>query len=310
MNQELIEQRFSVQDSPEISLTNIRGFVKILRGEDTAVSVSAIKKLDTGDAEHTSIEMRQESNGKIIIATRYQESGLHFWGFGNRRPCKVEYTVLVPQSCTVHVDCVCSNTEVQEIEGLLNIKTVSGDVKLTQITGSIQVKSVSGDIFGKNLAGDIHLDSVSGNANISESALRVIEASAISGNLSIEAPSGDGPYAMKTVSGDVMLSTTGNAGFSIRYRKMSGHLHNNLPATHKYHRRNEEYVDIHGGGPQITVNSISGDLSILQQGNDKSTSSPNKPDKRTRIHLLERIANGELTAQQGIEELKSLANPS
>jgi hypothetical protein len=93
MNIEAIEKTFNCGENASLSLSNIRGKVKIKAGDDNVIVVRAEKILNSGDADNTLIELSQDKEGKVIVHTRYDHSGFRlFRRFG---PCKVNYDVAV-----------------------------------------------------------------------------------------------------------------------------------------------------------------------------------------------------------------------
>ncbi len=91
MSVETIEKTFDCPDSPHLTLSNIRGSVKIQPGDNGAIAVTAAIHNDSGDQENTRIEISQADDGSVKIYTRYDHMGFRF----NRKwyPCKVDYEV-------------------------------------------------------------------------------------------------------------------------------------------------------------------------------------------------------------------------
>ena len=57
MNVEVIEKTFDCGDHASLSLSNIRGEVVIQRGEGNTIAVHVEKNINSGDADHTEIEL-------------------------------------------------------------------------------------------------------------------------------------------------------------------------------------------------------------------------------------------------------------
>jgi hypothetical protein len=120
-----------------------------------------------------------------------------------------------------------------EIEGDVNVKTVSGDVRLGNIGGDLSGTTVSGDVMAGSIGGSAELKSVSGDVrfdSVREGTVTVqsvsgdidvgvapgtnldVDAGSVSGDLTSEVPLGsepggvsDGPILVvrgKTISGD------------------------------------------------------------------------------------------------------------
>ena len=146
-----IEETFTCPDSPHLSLSNIRGSVKIQAGEDGVIAVVGRKYLNTGDDENTSIEISQSSDGSVKVNTLYIHKGLRF--LRKWVPCKVDYEIRVPNECTLKVRGVSNSTVITGITGSHDISSVSGDVDLRSLAGELRLKMVSGDAQGDLISG-------------------------------------------------------------------------------------------------------------------------------------------------------------
>ncbi|MBL6981300.1 MAG: hypothetical protein ISR58_08925, partial [Anaerolineales bacterium] len=55
MSEEIIERSFSVDSPARLKLSNIRGTVNISPGDEDAISVTAVKHLNSGNADRTEV---------------------------------------------------------------------------------------------------------------------------------------------------------------------------------------------------------------------------------------------------------------
>ena len=152
MSIETINKTFDCTENASLALSNIRGKVNIQPGEDNVITIKAEKLLDSGDPEHTVIELLQDNNGKVTAKTRFENSGFHI--FRNSKPCKVNYDVRVPNNCFLKVRGVSNTACIDGISGDIDISTVSGDLELRSLNGHLKVKSVIGDIQGEGVSAD------------------------------------------------------------------------------------------------------------------------------------------------------------
>jgi hypothetical protein len=262
MAKETMEREFAVTASADLALANIRGSVDIQPGEDGVVLVTAVKHLHTGDSDRTEIEVWQEEDGRVVVKTHFRKDDR--WSFGGRRPCRVDYAVRVPHECSVRVGCVSSSALVQGLEGEFQIKTVSGRMVLKDLSGKVKATSVSGDVFGERISGPTEFESVSGDVFLTESHLPVVRGSSVSGDFLLETALGEGPYSLKTVSGDARLVLPPEAGCTVGFSSMSGRLKTCLPVAYNQRQRHRCLAELQGGGPRIRFNSMSGNLAVLQ----------------------------------------------
>ncbi len=329
MAEETIERRFDVAVPARLRVGNIRGAVDIQPGEDNVIVVSAVKDVESGDAERTEVEILQDEEGTVKVKTEFRK-GLE-WLFDWRRPCKVRYTIHVPRSCSVKVRCVSSDASLRDLQGEVDLETVSGDVQLENLNGRLRLRSVSGDIRGAHLVGTLDLETVSGDVRLSASDLPQAKASSVSGDGRLETSLGRGPYRLKTVSGDFELLVPAESRCTVETSTISGELRTTLPVTTSSGDRRHRRVEVQGGGVEVTFNSVSGDLRLTPSGKVEPGAAPEEPKeapaveaappvageppsppvreqalRQARREILERVARGELTAEQGVEELRQL----
>lgn len=302
MTQETIEKAFPVTAPARLKLSNIRGSVQIEAGDDSQISISATKHLDSGDASRTEIVMAQAEDGKVTVETKFSE----WWSaiFNFSKPCKVDYVVRVPHACAVEASVVSSTLSIQSIEGELKASTVSGDMTLKDIGGGLQISSVSGNVSGEGLTGKLNLSTVSGGVRLSGENLDLAKVTTVSGDIHIGTSRGEGPYSFQSVSGNVFLSINQEAGFTVKMHSVSGNLQTALPLSNRYRSGGTLNAEVGGGGIEITMNSVSGDLHLEAPG--VSTPQPqSQPDQVSRREVLEQIARGEMSVEEGVEKLKS-----
>jgi DUF4097 and DUF4098 domain-containing protein YvlB len=279
MENEILEKSFTVAGSARLELSNIRGSVDIHPGADGVITVKAEKQAATGDAKQTKIEMRQESDGSVIVRTRFPEDWLDLL-FG-AKPCKVDYVITAPRDCQLKVKGVSNSVLVEGFNGDASFKTVSGDVtvsaldgylsfdavsgklKLSNLKGKLHLNTVSGDIKGSHLAGDVHLNTVSGGVDFDGSDLLSISASTVSGDLNVETPLAEGPYKFNAVSGDLTLKLPADTHCSAELQSMSGALSIRFPTTSVLHQNGRHLTDIQGGGVRVSLHSVSGNMEII-----------------------------------------------
>lgn len=302
MTQEQITQDFSVLEPARLIVENIRGSVDIQSVDESSVSVTAIKHLDTGDAEYTEIFIVQNTDKTVTVKTRYQPKAWYL--FPRRQPCKVDYIIRVPRTCSLEVSGVSNSVTISGVEGDAAINTVSGPLDLRKLHGHLKITSVSGDVKGELLSGSLKLKTVSGDVELVESSFGEINGATVSGDLTIQTQL-SGAYDFNTVSGDVRLVVARDTNCSIKVSSVSGKFVAALPSSKTQHRRGERSYEIGSGGARLDFTSISGDLS-LSLADSAPAILPDEIDSDTqekRIKLLERIDKGELSVGEALQEL-------
>jgi hypothetical protein len=302
MTQEQTTQDFSVPEPARIIVENIRGSVDIQSVDESNISVTAIKHLDTGDAERTEISIAQDTDETVTVKTRYLPKAWYL--FPRRQPCKVDYIIRVPSACSLEVSGVSNSVTISGVDGNAAINTVSGPLDLGKLHGHLKITSVSGDIKGELLSGRLKLKTVSGDVELVESSFGEINGATVSGDLTIQTQL-TGAYDFDSVSGDVCLIVAPDSNCSVKVSSVSGKFVTALPSSKTQHRRGERSYEIGTGTARLHFKSISGDLSITLADSAPAI----LPDEiesdaqEKRIKLLERIDKGELSVGEALQEL-------
>jgi DUF4097 and DUF4098 domain-containing protein YvlB len=312
MSVERIEKIFSCPDSPHLTLSNIRGSVKIQPGDNGVIAVAATKQKDSGDEENSRIEMSQSNNGSVNIHTRYDHMGFRF--FGKRYPCKVDYEVFVPKECSLKIRGVNNSATIEGISGELDISTVSGDIECRSLMGQLKIKTVSGDVRGEAISGSGQLNSVSGDINLKNSDFSALRGKTVSADLVIETPLENGPYDFNSVSGDIKLDVSPMQGAIISSSSLSGDIRTSLPYAHANKSGKNRRIKINGGGVEINHSSVSGDLFVDSRNNNgtkenKLAEIPDGDRSLKHNNILERVESGELSVDQALQMIAGNSVP-
>lgn len=305
MSEETMKSVFTVSGQAHLSLGNIRGAVNIQPGEGSLISITAVKHLDSGNAEDTHVEMKQMEDGSVVVKTQYA-SDIMGRIFNMGKPCKVDYDVHVPAACRLDISGVSNTTSVRGVSGQIALKTVSGSLIMQEVNGEIELTTVSGDVSGDILSGpSLQFNSVSGDVTLNQSDFPAIKGKTVSGDLQIETPLGEGPYNFNSVSGDFLLIVPGDTHCTVKVSGISGSFKSMLPLTSDRRKNGTHFAEVQGGGPQVNLNTVSGDLIIKpKQGEEVNTVNP-ASDRPTRADILDKIERGEMSVEDGIQALKS-----
>jgi DUF4097 and DUF4098 domain-containing protein YvlB len=154
-------------------------------------------------------------------------------------------------------------------------------MKLTNIKGELHAKTGSGSIRATEIAGGFEGETGSGHIELQQSApgfVRVktgsggIDARGVRGSLEARAGSGEitadgeprGGWIVHTGSGSVRLRLSTDAAFDLNARTSSGSISVNRPVTVQgIINRKEIRGRVRGGGPQVEVQTSSGNIEIL-----------------------------------------------
>lgn len=263
MDDEILEREFPVGARPELSVTNISGRVDVRAGEGSSIRLRATKTGSPQAVENTRIECTHDGN-RVSVKTRGEIGGLLNLA---RNVSSVDYDLVVPRDCEVQVEAVGAEVRIQGISAAVHLRTVGGDVDLQHLTGECHVTTVSGDVTGAHLSGALSLRTTSGDARITESQLSHFNLNSVSGDFWIETPLSAGQhYLAKTVSGDLRLLVPPSTGATVQMKSVSGDVESDLRAEIIKAGKRHWQGRINGGGANVEVNSVSGELRIAQVG--------------------------------------------
>jgi DUF4097 and DUF4098 domain-containing protein YvlB len=316
MSHETIEKTFKVDTPAILTLSNIRGSVEIVPGEDNILYIKAVKHINSGDEDRTKITITQVDSTHVSVKTKFQNG----WKkFPSHKPCEVDYIVRVPKACSLKISSVSNTTAIQDVDGEMTIHTVSGTIKLKDICGSISIDTVSGRVSGNRVVGPLTLNTVSGNICLHESHFPRIDGHTVSGKVSIQSSIVEGPYYFKSVSGDVEFIVPLDSTISANLKSISGRIKTPLTITSSHINGGNSNLEIQGGGVEVQGKSVSGNLYIkpskemnnevmknssVQNTDEHSTLSANKPPSTgDNTEILDRIAAGELSVDEAIEQI-------
>ncbi len=298
MADQIFEQSFPVSGEAVFKLSNITGQVVVRQGEAQVIAVHAVMDDSSGNAEQTRVEMTQESSGRVVVETRFDHP---VSGFLNRmKPCRVSYEVRLPAGVDVNISTIDSTQDLQGLQGKFHLSTISGSLTLADLTGELAFSTISGNVRASGLqAPKVSLSSISGEVEFLRSELGEADGSTVSGQIRVDAPVGAGPYAFRSVSGNVLWLAQTLAPCTLEVHTVSGDIQVNQPTTKARSERGSKVWNVLGGGPLIRLNSVSGNLQFRAR---QDAPAPERPTASglTRKEILDKIESGEMTAEQAL----------
>jgi hypothetical protein len=307
MSTETIERTFTVEAPAQLKVSNVRGSIDIRPGEEGVITITALKHKSANGLGQTQIIIEQQEDGRVIAEAKYENS-ITSW-FGLNKPCRVDFTIRVPKTCSVKVNCVSSEAVIEGLEGKIDANGVSGDLQLRDLSGEFNFSNVSGKLLAENLSGPLELNTVSGKVNIRTSQLPSVFGKTVSGDVSVETPLADGPYEFKTVSGKLQLLPPEDQGCVVNIKSVSGDIRTSLPVTARHGHGSNKQITILGGGPEVNVKSVSGIFRIgVKSEVDEEPQVENKPEKfakqvKSQMQILEEIETGQLSVEEALKQM-------
>jgi len=152
--------------------------------------------------------------------------------------------------------------------GSVSVQSSSGSVVCRDLLSlsDLTVRSVSGRQTVTNVAlnGRLQLDSSSGSVTVEDVSAQRIRVTTSSGRITLERPSVTADMQLQSSSGSVRLTMPAQSSFAVSAQSSSGSVNNSrgVPST-GVSERNRFVGQVGSGGPQITIQTASGGISLL-----------------------------------------------
>ena len=222
-----------------------------LRGVDG--TQATIRSTDGRSLDHLAISASDRSLS-VAVET----------GFDLRRSPNVSPSLDIdlPAGCAVVVEVSSADIEATGLTGDQRYRTTSGDLRLAGGRGTIAIEGVSADL---DLLVDgpsaVRARTVSGDLALRAGVLTELRATTTSGDVRVAGDlQGEGPFALESVSGDVVFAPAG--GLRVEYDSITGEVHAE-PPSHRDDRPGRRALIVRDGGPTLSFRSTSGDLRIV-----------------------------------------------
>ncbi len=287
-----------------------------------AVDGSTVRISDpTGDLQGT-VAIERGPGSLSLRAERSISVGVGSLGIdvGRRAP---DLTIDVPRGATVVFETASGDLTVDGLIGDQRYRTASGTILLREVSGQLAVDAVSGDVsIGAIGDSTIGARTVSGDLHLQARTVRGLRISTTSGDMRIEGRlTGDGPFAIESVSGDTILAPIG--GVTVTVKSVTGDIRSDLDSTTEG-GRGSRTVTVGDGGARLTLRSISGDLRLVEpSGQRVVVESPALPEAPTiaiestavegpaqapdpSLEILEALERGEIDVAEATRLLAAL----
>lgn len=259
VHENVIDRRFPVQPGSRLTVSNVSGEIYVWGHAESEISVHAVKRGSPSRIAGTQVHISNDNN-HVRVEASGNVSGIlgAVRGIGS-----VDFTIRVPHDCMVEVKTVSGDVDLQTLQAATTVQSVSGDVNLRDIQADCSLTTVSGDVRVHGLVGALTGRTTSGDLEVQASDVRRFHLNSISGDMSVEtALARSEHYFAKTVSGDLQLSVPHDTGAMVQLKTTSGDVSTDLPAEIIKSGRRHWQGRINGGGANVEMQSISGDLTM------------------------------------------------
>ncbi len=216
-------QVFALPARGRVTLRNINGDVHIRAWDRNEVRVDALKTASCRSGLNDALVLVDAGKDAISIRTRYA-------GGANANPGTVDLTVMVPRDAR-----------------LSEIEVINGGLDIEGVRGGVNASSVNGPVRAQKIAGNARLSTVNGR----------LEAS-------FERLGGAKTISMHSVNGPISLSIPYDAGAELDARNVTGGIDNDfgIPVSRDHAAGSQLHGVVKGGGTHINLDNINGPIFI------------------------------------------------
>ena len=189
-------------------------------------------------------------------------------------------TVTVPSGCPIQLGVVSASAVVCGLSSGASVKGVSGEITLDGVTGEVQADTVSGALEGRDVDGAVRFKSVSGDLTLADGSLSLLEADNINGQIAADVSlAATGAMRISTISGDVTLRLPADSDVRVRLHSTSGNVRSEFDSLRTGMAPGSHTVsgNVGGGSGKVSVNSVSGAVTLLRRPSRRTTARPEAP---------------------------------
>jgi hypothetical protein len=189
-------------------------------------------------------------------------------------------TVTVPSGCPIQLGVVSASAVVCGLSSGASVKGVSGEITLDGVAGDVQADTVSGALEGRDVDGAVRFKSVSGDLTLANGSLSLLEADNINGQIAADVSlAATGTMRISTISGDVTLRLPADSDARVRMHSTSGNVRSEFDSLRTAISPGSHTVsgNVGGGSGRLSVNSVSGTVTLLRRPPRRSTARPEAP---------------------------------
>jgi hypothetical protein len=264
-----VDRTLTVAGTPTIAIANSNGSVAIVRGEEDAVAIHAVKRASSDallDTIHVDIA---QTGDRVTIQTTYDRpSWRHRFGGTNR---SVAYEIRLPAQATVAPAKTSNGTiDVTGIVGPLDLQTSNGAITLRSVDGDVTARTSNGKIAVTGGTGALTLTTSNGPVELQEMRASGLNVQTSNGRISFAGSLAAGSRNRLTTSnGSVTLDLPPDLGASLDLKTSNGTVSVGYPLSTQPDDENTRTAvqgAIGEGGTQLVVRTSNGSITLARQG--------------------------------------------
>ncbi|MFB3922858.1 MAG: DUF4097 domain-containing protein [Terriglobia bacterium] len=261
-----LEKTLDTTESPQISLTNLRGQVTIrgwVRNQVHVICVTVSPRVEV-DIDPMPRTGRAE---RLQLATHVLDPMLT--GNEETADCSLE----VPAGSSLEIRNRQGSVQIEKLQGLHTwIESADGKITAMDVASHLTVRSLGGDIELMRPTGRTEAYSITGNIQILDPESKNLRANTNSGRVTYRGdfmPTGE--YVLSTYSGDIEVLCPSSASFELNAKTVKGKLENTFALTPKRHAStpfssaNSLFGTHNTGNATVELTSFSGRIRVRPQ---------------------------------------------
>ncbi len=256
---EKVEVNKTFKPTATVEIKTVSGDCIIKIGTDSEIKVSLVHTFPADVFE----PIFKEEGNTLVLEEKFKEGKKDHDGSST-------WSITVPEKTNIEFNSVSGDFTAAGLKGDIHGTAVSGDVNLENLAGNLSVEAVSGDIKVQKIEGELKLKAVSGDINISGVSVKGASSfKCVSGDIEVTLAKADEyDLDLSTVSGDITLDYNSNPikGY-FKFKGQKGNISSPIPFenTEESDSHNpfvKKYFKKDGDAPKISMESISGDLTL------------------------------------------------
>ncbi|HMA53093.1 MAG TPA: DUF4097 family beta strand repeat-containing protein [Acidobacteriota bacterium] len=226
------------------SLENVNGSVAVATWKEDKVEIKAVKTARRNKEDLDKVEIRvDEGSGSVSVRAIWPK-------FPRRASVNVEFTVMVPEGVNL--------SEVETVNGGIDISGRYGRAEIGTTNGSITVKDASGELDAGTTNGGIHVSRFEGR----------IATDTTNGNIKLEGVTFKDGISAETTNGSITLALAAPESLNadLRAGVTNGHITVDFPVTLQSLKQSKRRIEgrIGQGGPEISLHTTNGSISLTK----------------------------------------------
>lgn len=233
-----LNESFSVTAGGTLYIDSDAGTIDIESHDQNTVEIEVLKRGKNAD----DFEVAFEQNGNDVKVEGDKNSN---WGGWGNHSMSVKFVVKVPESYNLDLNTGGGSIDVEDVKGNVKAYTSGGSIELGEIEGDVDVKTSGGSIRVEDVAGNIDARTSGGSVKAKLSKQITDDARLSTSGGSVVA------YLAPSMAVEIDASTSG------------GRVKSEFEVDGTV-KKNRVRGSINGGGPELTLRTSGGSVSIKE----------------------------------------------